>query len=182
MSDRVPPAAPCGADAPAAHRFGRFVLTALEGKSRRTMVWRAQDPQRGEPMLLVLPRERPADAAAVQAWLAGVRRAGRITHPHLAGLLEAGSVERWPYALYACGAGATLARLLADRTPSVIEAVRIIAAAAEGLPARTMPGWRTTICSPSRCCSATIMYLACSGCRRVPHRATTPVPRRPRPR
>ena len=133
MSDRVPPAAPCGADAPAAHRFGRFVLTALEGKSRRTMVWRAQDPQRGEPMLLVLPRERPADAAAVQAWLAGVRRAGRITHPHLAGLLEAGSVERWPYALYACGAGATLARLFADRAPSVIEAVRIIAAAAEGL-------------------------------------------------
>lgn len=133
MSDRVPPAAPRGADAPAAHRFGRFVLTALEGKSRRTMVWRAQDPQRGEPMLLVLPRERPADAAAVQAWLAGVRRAGRITHPHLAGLLEAGSVERWPYALYACGAGATLARLLADRAPSVIEAVRIIAAAAEGL-------------------------------------------------
>ncbi len=97
------------------------------------MAWRVHDPQRAEPLLMVLPREQPADAERCREWLDAVRRAARLAHPHLAAVVEAGRIGAWPYALYAAGATPTLARRLRDDAPAPAEAARLVAAAAEGL-------------------------------------------------
>ena len=80
------------------HRFGRFELLALLGKSARSMAWRAADPRTRQPLVLVLPRQQPG--AALEVWDAAVRKAARVRHPQLAPVVEQGVVEGWPYAAY----------------------------------------------------------------------------------
>ncbi len=127
------PDAPGGPDARAAHRFGRFRLLALVGKSRRTMAWRVQAWDGGPPLLLVLPRELPGRADQLQAWQAAVRRTGRLKHPRLAALVEVDSVGAWPYAVYGLGELQPLVERLRNADPPPAEAARLIAAAAEAL-------------------------------------------------
>ena len=93
----------------ARHRFGRLRLLRLLGRSERTMAWRAAAPDGGPDLLLVLPREQPADAAALEQWLQAVRQAARLDHPNLAPVVESGVREGWPYATYGPLDGATLA-------------------------------------------------------------------------
>lgn len=109
------------------------MLQRLEGKSRRTMAWRAHDPQQPAPVLLLLPRQCPASGEALRTWQDGVRRAGRVRHPQLAELLEVGQVERWPYVQYRIGGAVTLGERLRQATLAPAEAARFAAAAAEAL-------------------------------------------------
>lgn len=95
-------------------KLGRFELLQLLGRSTRSMAWHVSDPRSGQALVLVLPRQQPGDAAALQAWLETARRAARLTHPHLAHAVEIGVEEQWPYVAYDRLNGPTLA----ERAPT----------------------------------------------------------------
>jgi eukaryotic-like serine/threonine-protein kinase len=105
-------------------RFGRFELRALLGRSARCMAWRAHDPRSAQELVLVLPRDQPAGAAALAEALDEARRAARLQHPHLAHAVEVGEQERWPFVAYDAAAGTTLAE---RRTPRNSEAPEQVA-------------------------------------------------------
>jgi len=100
---------------PFARKLGRFGLRQLLGRSARSMAWRASDPRSGQELVLVLPRQQPADHAALTAWLEQARRAARLAHPNLAHAVEVGEQERWPYVAYDSAIGPTLAERPAAR-------------------------------------------------------------------
>jgi non-specific serine/threonine protein kinase len=92
------PADPSGGGA--LRHFGRFQLLRLLGKSERTMAWRVADPRTAQDLVLVMPRRQPATEASLAHWQDAVRRAGRLSHPHLAALVETGVVQQWPFVAY----------------------------------------------------------------------------------
>ena len=49
------------AAAQALRKLGRFELRLLLGRSRACMAWRAFDPRSAQELVLVLPRQQPAD-------------------------------------------------------------------------------------------------------------------------
>lgn len=117
QSDTMPTSAtsaprPVAAQGQAVRSFGRFQLLQLLGKSERTMAWRVADPRSGQDLVLVLPRQQPREAEALARWNAGVRKAGRLNHPHLAAMVETGVVDHWPYVAYDPLDSATLAERL----------------------------------------------------------------------
>jgi non-specific serine/threonine protein kinase len=102
------------ARAPAARSFGRFALRRLLGRSRDAMLWLADDPRYDHEMLLRLPRVAPADAAALADWLAEAKQGARVSHPHLAAVVEVGAHETWPYLACDRALGRTLDEVLAE--------------------------------------------------------------------
>jgi len=103
--------------------FGRYELRELLGRSQRTMAWLAQADQAGDhpgqAVVLVMPREQPADAEAAAQWEQRARQAARLDHPNLAPPLELGLIDRWPYVAYAAaGATALTAQIGADGLPA----------------------------------------------------------------
>lgn len=84
----------------AGHRFGRFVLLELLGRSDRSMAWQATDPRSAQPCIVVLPRQQPASAAILQRWQGRALRAARLEHPGLASILEISTHDGWPYVAY----------------------------------------------------------------------------------
>jgi HD-like signal output (HDOD) protein len=131
MSARIdsPPAA--GA---AVRRFGRFELRQLLGRSTRTLLWRAFDPRSAQPVLLALPRTQPPDAAALQRWLDGARRAARVLHPALAPVIESGAQDQWPYVAADGALGLTVPEWLAAHgEPPHTEAARWLGDALQAL-------------------------------------------------
>ncbi|HEX7689138.1 MAG TPA: protein kinase, partial [Burkholderiaceae bacterium] len=107
MAVQAPPTAATAAPNRAVRMLGRYQLLRLLGKSAQTMVWLGQDTQGESEVVLALPRVQPPDPDALGAWLARVRRSGRLKHPRLAPVLDVGEYERWPYAVYERGAFAT---------------------------------------------------------------------------
>ena len=97
--------------------LGRFVLRQLLGKSEATMAWLATDPQSGHDTMLWLPRVQPADADALDAWLATARGAARLDHPRLAPVAEVGVAAHWPYLRVERGSWQTLGERLAVQPP-----------------------------------------------------------------
>ncbi len=89
--------------------FGRLQLLRLLGKSERTMAWRVAEPRRGQEWMLVLPRQPPPDAQALEHWQQATRRAARLNHPQLATMVEAGVQDGWPFVAYDLHGSATLA-------------------------------------------------------------------------
>jgi hypothetical protein len=65
-------AAPTAPRPRAMRSFGRFELRELLGRSQRTMAWLAEDDPAGDhpgrAIVLVMPREQPADAEASAQW------------------------------------------------------------------------------------------------------------------
>ena len=106
------------------------------------MAWRVIDlrlPGGGREGLLLLPRVQPVDAESLQRWDQAVRRAGRLRHPNLAQVLEAGVCEHWPYVLYDAEGADTLSErlqrkgLAAQETAALfVDALRGLAFAHEG--------------------------------------------------
>lgn len=114
--------------------LGRFVLRQLLGRSEATMAWLATDPRSGQDTMLWLPRVQPADAGALETWLATARAAARLDHPRIAKVSEVGTASHWPYLLVERGAWQTLGERLAAQAPSApSESVAIVADALEGL-------------------------------------------------
>jgi eukaryotic-like serine/threonine-protein kinase len=115
-------------------RLGRFELRALLGRSAQSMAWRAFDPRSGQELLLVMPRQQPASAAALSAAVADAQRAARLVHPHLVHAVEVGEIERWPYIAYDVPAGSTLAERRRPREGEAPESIaRWLAQAASAL-------------------------------------------------
>ncbi len=88
--------------------FGRLQLLRLLGKSERTMAWRVAEPRRGQEWMLVLPRQPPPDAQALEHWQQATRRAARLNHPQLATMVETGVQDGWPFVAYDLHDRATL--------------------------------------------------------------------------
>lgn len=81
------------------------------------MSWLVHDPRSDQDWTLIMPREQPGDAAALQAWLEQARRASRLGHPQLAAVVEVESQEHWPYLASDRALGLTLTEWLAQRGP-----------------------------------------------------------------
>lgn len=64
------------------------------------MAWRVADPRSGQDLVLVLPRQQPQSPASLEAWIGAVRRAGRLSHPNLAAVVDSGVVDHWPFVAY----------------------------------------------------------------------------------
>lgn len=111
-SDPVSAGRPVLAGAPGSRRFGRHELQRLLGKSSRSLLWLAQAAD-GREAYVSLPRQQPADSAALRAWLQGARDAARLNHPQLVTVAEVGLEERWPFVASSRSAGITLAEHLA---------------------------------------------------------------------
>ena len=128
-----PPAA--AARAHPTRAFGRFELRQLLGRSERTMLWLAFDPRVAQEMLLTMPRVAPADAAALDRWLARARHGARLDHPQLAHVVEVGAHEQWPYVLCDRALGVTLGERLAGASepPTHAEAIGWLCQALEGM-------------------------------------------------
>ncbi|HMQ72738.1 MAG TPA: protein kinase, partial [Rubrivivax sp.] len=113
------------------HRFGRFELLALLGKSARSMAWRVDDPRTRQALVLVLPRQQPGPG--LDTWEAAVRKAARVRHPQLAPVVEQGVVDGWPYVLHDAGDAATLGVRLGQQAQGGIEVAGWASRLLEGL-------------------------------------------------
>lgn len=115
-------------------RFGRFELRALLHKSLRSMLWVVFDPQSGQELFLMMPREKPNSEAAMLHWLKTVDGASRIHHPNLAHVVETGRVDPWPYVAYDRALGETLEERIARGAPPLpLDAAGWASQALEGL-------------------------------------------------
>ena len=128
-------APPASAAAPQAVRhLGRFQLLRLLGKSVHTMAWLvADEAAQGLELVLVMPRERPADAAATARWLDSARRAARVDHPGLAMPMAVGEEESWPYLAYERGQRVLLSEQLGPRGWAPTELAAMAVQVLEGL-------------------------------------------------
>ncbi len=100
------------AKTPVLRKFGRYELRQLLGKSAATMAWLAFDPAAAHDVMLMMPREQPVGAVALEAWLSGVKKAARLNHPNLAPVLETGLRDQWPYVVVDRVHGITLTEWL----------------------------------------------------------------------
>lgn len=117
-------------------KLGHFGLLGLAGRSRHSMVWRVRDlrqPTRPGELMMVMPRQQPADAAQGQAWEERVRRAARLRHPQLSAALDIGQCERWPFVLYDASGCETLAQRLQREPMPAIEIAGLLFGALEAL-------------------------------------------------
>ncbi|MBK6866174.1 MAG: HDOD domain-containing protein [Ideonella sp.] len=84
--------------------------------------------------MLHLPRVRPVDGAALEAWLHQARLGARLHHPNLAPATEIGVHDQWPYVAVERGLGVTLAEWLQARPRAPhAELIGLACQALEGL-------------------------------------------------
>lgn len=115
-------------------RFGRFEMRRLLGKSARSMVWEANDPDLGRQVLLAMPRVAPAGDAALQRWLDDARVMARLSHPNLVPVNDVGMYQRLPFVSYERAQDSvTLAQRLQPDGHATLEVGRWAVQALEGL-------------------------------------------------
>ncbi len=118
----------------AARPLGRFSLRQLLGRNEHSMAWLAFDPRFGHEVMLTMPRAQPLDAQGLIEWDAQVRLASRLSHPHLAHVIEVGVEGHWPYVMVDRALGVTLEEwLVTHPSPSPLEVVEWLCQALEGL-------------------------------------------------
>ncbi|HSM22598.1 MAG TPA: hypothetical protein VK876_10370, partial [Rubrivivax sp.] len=124
-------------EAPARSRalrwFGRLQLLRLLGKSERSMAWRVAEPRGGQEWMLVLPRQPPPDAQALEQWQQATRQAARLNHPQLAAVVETGVQDGWPFVAYELQDCATLAERVAGQGLPGAEAAALAVQVLRGL-------------------------------------------------
>lgn len=104
------------------------------GRSHASSVWLAADPRLQQDVLLSVPRALPQSVQERDAWTQDVLSGSRLKHPRLAGVLEMGTHEGWPFVSYERGQLVTLAeRLSAGSPPTPVESATMICDVLEGL-------------------------------------------------
>lgn len=129
MSATAPDSAPRAA---APRYFGRLQLLRLLGKSQHTMSWLVAERD-GHELMLVLPRAAPQAGPALERWHQAVRRAARLSHPHLAPAVDVGVHEGWPFVAYDMAGRATLADRVTKKGQPGPEAAALVAQVLQGL-------------------------------------------------
>lgn len=114
--------------------FGRFRLLRLLGRSDQSMAWLAWDPRMSQEVTLTMPRVQPLPGEGLERWQQRVRSAARLSHPHLAHVVEVGIENHWPYVTVDRALGVTLDEWLAIHPlPAPLEAVTWVCELLEGL-------------------------------------------------
>jgi len=129
----VPPTSAPAPRSAAVHRFGRWQLLRLLGKSARSMAWRVADPASGQELVIVLPRVQPAGAAALERWQQQARQAARLSHPRLAAVVDMGVQDGWPYVVHEPRDDATLAERMGSAGMPGPDAAALAQQALQGL-------------------------------------------------
>jgi HD-like signal output (HDOD) protein len=97
------------------------------------MAWQVGDVRTGLDLVLLLPRNMPADEIGLERWMQRARHATRLDHPHLARAVDIGQHEGWPYVAYEVGEQATLADRIASQGMAAQEAAELATALAQVL-------------------------------------------------
>lgn len=95
-------------------RFGRYVLLRQLGRGGHGTVFLARDESLGRDVALKIPRRSLLDAEAREIFLREGRAAGRLQHPNLVLVLEAGEVDGMCFLALAYCPGPTLAEWLRE--------------------------------------------------------------------
>jgi non-specific serine/threonine protein kinase len=111
--------------------FGRLQLLRLLGKSQHTMNWLVAEHD-GHELMLVLPRVAPV-GPALEHWQQTVRRAARLSHPQLAGAVDIGVQDGWPFVAYDMTGRATLADRLTKKGLPGNDAAALVVQLLQGL-------------------------------------------------
>jgi eukaryotic-like serine/threonine-protein kinase len=82
------------------------------------MAWLVDDPRNGQELVLLMPRNQPADAGALERWQQAVRKAARLNHPQIAHAVEIGEQDNWPFVAYDRANGLTLGERIARSGPT----------------------------------------------------------------
>ena len=114
----------------AVEHFGRFEVVSILGRGAQGTVYLAEDTRLGRQVAvktLRVDRLDPAERAAqTETMLGEARIVGRLSHPNIVPLYDAGEDNGRPYLVFELVQGKTLADLIRERGTLVpLEAVRI---------------------------------------------------------
>ncbi|MGW1006494.1 protein kinase domain-containing protein [Streptomyces sp. NPDC002520] len=113
---------------------GRYRLRDAIGRGAMGEVWRAFDETLGRPVAVKLLLPHDSDPTAPSRFRLEAQTAGRLSHPHVVGVMDFGEHEGRLFLVMELVDGDSLARLLTDYGPLPAERVaRIAAQAAAGL-------------------------------------------------
>ncbi|GEC10098.1 hypothetical protein SSP24_77530 [Streptomyces spinoverrucosus] len=120
---------------------GRYRLRDAIGRGAMGEVWRGFDETLGRPVAVKLLLPQGSDPTAASRFRLEAQTAGRLSHPHVVGVLDFGEYEGRLFLVMELVDGDSLARVLAASGPLPAERVaRIAAEAAAGLGAAHRPG------------------------------------------
>ena len=116
-------------------RLGRFELRSKAGEGASGVVYRAYDPQLDREVALKVPRAGLIeDAGDVAVFLREGRAAGKLRHPHIVPVHDAGQADGWCYIACAFIDGQTLKQAIESGRPfSAAETASLVARLAQAL-------------------------------------------------
>ncbi|MBC9728951.1 serine/threonine-protein kinase [Streptomyces sp. TRM68367] len=113
---------------------GRYRLHDAIGRGAMGEVWRAYDEMLGRPVAVKLLLPQASDPIAAARFRLEAQTAGRLSHPHVVGVLDFGEHEGRLFLVMELVEGDSLARVLAGSGPLPAERVaRLAAQAGAGL-------------------------------------------------
>lgn len=114
--------------------LGRFRILGVLGEGEHAVVYRAYDPILERNVALKVPRQGVLQTAkAVDRFLGEAKALGRLRHPRIVPVYEAGCVGDRHYIAMALIEGCSLAMQLAERRIDLNRAVEMVAELAEAL-------------------------------------------------
>ncbi|MGE0708169.1 MAG: protein kinase [Planctomycetota bacterium] len=121
-------------------RLGPYELLAQLAVGGTATVFRTRHPQLGTPLALKVPRLHGADEARLRRFRREVHALGRLDHPHLVRVVDAGEDAGQPYMVMALVEGETLEARLERGPLPVAQAVELGLQVADGLAAAHAQG------------------------------------------
>jgi serine/threonine-protein kinase len=120
---------------------GRYRLDTAIGRGAMGEVWRAYDESLGRLVAVKLLLAQASDPTAASRFRLEAQTAGRLSHPHVVGVLDFGEYEDRLFLVMELVAGDSLARVLSGAGAlSADQVARIAAQAAAGLAAAHRQG------------------------------------------
>ena len=114
--------------------YGRYQITKEVGRGSMGIVYAAQDPQIGRTVALkVLRQDRASDESLVKRFLREARAIGRLSHPHIVTIYDAGEDQGNVYIAMEFVEGTPLNEIIRERAFTPEETVDIGRQVAETL-------------------------------------------------